>query len=276
MLQQNVLLELLAKVHSLYEQCVKYWPLCRVYLLHTKFRELNVLLPFIAKLMSTVEDEIGSFHLRSTIALSELYLTSGISSQIFPFVSIWRVYWYWMSTSDLKYSLICGGVIGQGTTSEFLNIKLQLLKFIVPRGGVRHMYYGNYKRQVPSTLWHICSRQKLRSQQRKSLLGNGSTNMPVDKQKICKRNIWVTGKQCSLRRLYDSYVTQQENCWERSFLCGPCRSYITKSNCDYERAEEATALKPLLGYNRWWCSRLRRLKTCCTSANAALICSCVL
>jgi hypothetical protein len=25
------------------------------------------------------------------------------------------------------------------------------------------------------------------------------------------------------------------NCWERCFLCGPCRGYITRRSCDYER-----------------------------------------
>jgi hypothetical protein len=30
-------------------------------------------------------------------------------------------------------------------------------------------------------------------------------------------------------------IQQQKNCWERCFLCGPCRGYITRSSCDYDR-----------------------------------------
>jgi hypothetical protein len=53
---------------------------------------------------------------------------------------------------------------------------------------------------------------------------------------LVTNNNGVTGKRCSLRRPCDSYVLlQYKICWERCFLCGKCRGYITRSSCDYEK-----------------------------------------
>jgi hypothetical protein len=75
-------------------------------------------------------------------------------------------------------------------------------------------------------LWHICSRQELWSHKRQQLLGN----------RFITCNNGVTGKRCSLHSLCGSYMTQQKkNCWERCYLCGPCRGYLTRNSCDYKR-----------------------------------------
>jgi hypothetical protein len=63
-------------------------------------------------------------------------------------------------------------------------------------------------------------------------------------QQIRKKNSGRTGKRCSSCSPCDSCVSQQEKTrWERRFLCGPCRGYITKTSCDYERVYESTSVE---------------------------------
>jgi hypothetical protein len=70
------------------------------------------------------------------------------------------------------------------------------------------------------------------------LLGNASANTPLLDDVFLTCNNGVTGKRCSLRGPFDIYMTHQMNCREICFLCGPCRGYITSSNCDYKRVFE--------------------------------------
>jgi hypothetical protein len=73
------------------------------------------------------------------------------------------------------------------------------------------------------TLWHICLKQWLWSQQRQPLLGNGSANTPVASQHLLK-NAAIPEPSLNNRPRQ-----QWRNCWKRCFLCSPCRGHMTKT-----------------------------------------------
>jgi hypothetical protein len=43
----------------------------------------------------------------------------------------------------------------------------------------------------------------------------------------------VIGKWCSVHGPCNKYVTQQENFWQKCFICGTCRGVISRTNLEF-------------------------------------------